>query len=103
MTTAQPQPLFYDLSLEELQAQLKQLGEPAFRARQLWQAIYCDLITSPDEITTLPKTLRQKLGETFTFNSLIPARKLASSDNQTIKTLFTLPDQRALKPFDVLR
>lgn len=89
--------LFYDLSFAELQEQLKALGEPAFRAKQLWQAIYHDLAASPDDISTLPKTLRQKLNETFSFASLEPARKLASSDNQTIKTLFHLHDQRAIE------
>lgn len=89
--------LFYDLSFAELQVQLKELGEPGFRAKQIWQAVYRDLASSPDEISTLPKLLRQKLNETFSFASLEPARKLASSDSQTIKTLFKLPDQRAIE------
>jgi 23S rRNA (adenine2503-C2)-methyltransferase len=49
------------------------------------------------EITTLSKPLRQKLAETFRFTALTPARKLVSSDNQTIKTLFSLPDSRAIE------
>ncbi len=90
-------PLFYDLSFADLQTQLTQMGEPAFRAKQIWQAIYHDLAANPDEITTLPKALRQKLSESFSFASLEPAKKLASSDNQTIKTLFKLKDQRAIE------
>lgn len=90
-------PLFYDLSFADLQIQLTQMGEPAFRAKQIWQAIYHDLSANPDEITTLPKALRQKLSESFSFTSLEPAKKLASSDNQTIKTLFKLKDQRAIE------
>lgn len=90
-------PLFYDLSFADLQTQLTQMGEPAFRAKQIWQAIYHDLAANPDEITTLPKALRQKLSESFSFTSLEPAKKLASSDNQTIKTLFKLKDQRAIE------
>lgn len=90
-------PLFYDLSFTDLQTQLAQMGEPAFRAKQIWQAIYHDLAANPDEISTLPKALRQKLSESFSFTSLEPAKKLASSDNQTIKTLFKLHDQRAIE------
>lgn len=90
-------PLFYDLSFADLQTQLTQMGEPAFRAKQIWQAIYHDLAANPDEITTLPKALRQKLSESFSFTSLEPAKKLASSDNQTIKALFKLKDQRAIE------
>lgn len=90
-------PLFYDLSFADLQSQLSAMGEPAFRARQIWQAVYCDLVATPEEISTLSKPLRQKLAEKFSFSSLLPAKKLASSDNQTIKTLFTLPDERAIE------
>lgn len=85
-------PLFYDLSFVDLEAHLKELGEPSFRARQLWQAIYVDLIDDPEAITTLPKLLRQKLSDSFRFSSLVPTRVLTSSDSQTIKTLFTMPD-----------
>jgi 23S rRNA (adenine2503-C2)-methyltransferase len=89
--------LFYDLTFPELEAQLKGMGEPAFRARQIWQAIYVDLIGDPSEITTLSKPLRQILADTFSFSSLKPERKLASSDGQTIKTLFTLADGFAIE------
>ena len=91
------QPLFYDLSFPELQMQFNSWGEPAFRAKQVWQAVYCDLVASPAEISTLSKPLRQKLSDTYNFTSLAPARKLASADNQTIKTLFTLADGRAIE------
>jgi len=91
------QPLFYDLTFPELQEKLKEMGEPAFRARQVWQAVYVDLVAGPHAISTLSKTLRQKLGESFSFSSLSPSSKLASSDGQTVKTLFTLPDGNAIE------
>jgi 23S rRNA (adenine2503-C2)-methyltransferase len=97
MTAAEVRPLFYDLSQAELQQALQDLGEPAFRVKQIWQAVYIDLIPDPLEITTLPKPLRQKLAEAFRFSALTPARKLTSSDNQTIKTLFSLPDSHAIE------
>ena len=90
-------PLFYDLSFADLQKAMQALGEPVFRAKQVWQAVYIDLVADPLEISTLSKPLRQKLAEAFTFNSLTPTRKLTSSDNQTIKTLFSLPDARAIE------
>jgi 23S rRNA (adenine2503-C2)-methyltransferase len=95
--TSDPLTLFYDLSLPELEAKLKTLGEPAFRARQIWQAVYVDLVDDPQQITTLSMNLRQKLIEIFTFKNLNPSRKLDSSDGQTIKTLFTLPDGHAIE------
>jgi 23S rRNA (adenine2503-C2)-methyltransferase len=89
--------LFYDLTFPELQERLKEMGEPAFRARQVWQAVYVDLIGEPQEISTLSKPLRQELGEVFSFSSLTPSNKLVSSDGKTIKTLFSLPDGNAIE------
>lgn len=90
-------PLFYDLSFEELQDAVKALGESSFRARQIWQAVYVDLIADPEEITTLGKPLRQKLAEAFRFNSLTPVKKLTSTDGHTVKTLFELADKKAIE------
>ena len=84
--------LIYDLSLPELEAQFKALGEPSFRAKQVWVALYQTLRTSPDEITTLPKNLRKKMGERFSFQALTPVRAIESKDRQTVKTLFSLED-----------
>ena len=73
------------------------LGEPTFRAKQIWHAVYVDLVADPMEISTLSKPLRQKLADSFSFKSLTPSRTLASADKQTIKTLFSLPDEHAIE------
>ena len=86
-----------DISLEHLTQRLETWGEPQFRAQQIWQAIYHDLATSPDEITTLPKVLREKLKAEFTFGSLSPAAEARSSDGQTRKRLFRLPDGKSIE------
>jgi 23S rRNA (adenine2503-C2)-methyltransferase len=90
-------PLFYDLTFTELQDAVKAVGEPAFRAKQIWQAVYVDLVADPFEISTLGKPLRHKLADAFRFKSLEPVRTLASSDKQTVKTLFSLPDGNAIE------
>lgn len=90
-------PLIYDLDLPELETALKALGEPAFRARQIWQGLYQQLYASPDAFTTLPRALREKLAQSFRFAYLTPGAVLRSSDGETIKTLFHLPDQRAIE------
>jgi len=86
-----------DISLEHLTQRLETWGEPQFRAQQIWQAIYHDLATSPDEITTLPKLLREKLKAEFTLGSLSPAAEARSSDGQTRKLLFRLPDGKSIE------
>lgn len=90
-------PLIYDLNLDQLQEVLAAWGEPAFRARQVWQGIYHNLWSKPEEFTNLSTSLRQRLFNEFTFESLSPGETLQSSDGETIKTLFRLPDERAIE------
>jgi 23S rRNA (adenine2503-C2)-methyltransferase len=89
--------LLYDLSLPDLTALLSDWGEPAYRARQIWEGLYQHFYASAEEFTTLPKALRARLAETFTFQPLTPAQTLRSRDGQTVKTLFHLNDGRAIE------
>ncbi len=82
----------YDLTLEELQAQLKDWGEPAFRARQVWEWLYVRLATSYEAMTNLPQTLRDRLVAAYPIGRLKPRIDLLSSDGWTRKILFALPD-----------
>ena len=85
-------PLIYDLSQEALMDWAAQNRQPAYRAQQVWKAIYQRFIQSADEITTLPKDLREALTEAFDFIALDPVRAIDSADGQTVKTLFKLRD-----------
>ena len=51
----------FGLTAEELAARMTERGEPAWRGRQLAEAMYRQRITSLDAITTLPKPLRERL------------------------------------------
>ena len=51
------------LNLEELTAQLKELGLPAFRAKQIYQWVHEKLVASFDDMTNLSKGLRDQLKE----------------------------------------
>ncbi len=53
------------LSKQELEEHIKNLGEPAFRAKQIWQWIYFYGKTDFEAMTNLSKPLRQKLSEHF--------------------------------------
>jgi 23S rRNA (adenine2503-C2)-methyltransferase len=90
-------PSFFDLTYADLRAALEAWGEPAYRAGQVWQAIYRDLVESPLAITTLPRSLREKLAAAFSFGTLTPAAEAKSSDGQTRKYLFRLPDGKAIE------
>ena len=90
-------PLIYDLTLPELEAALKDLGQPAYRARQIWQGLYHQLWDDPAQFTALPAELREQLRTAFRFQVLTAQQTLHSSDGETVKTLFKLPDDRMIE------
>jgi 23S rRNA (adenine2503-C2)-methyltransferase len=54
-------PVLFGLDTEALAALMASVGEPAWRGRQLAEAIYRQRIAELDAITTLPRSLRQRL------------------------------------------
>lgn len=68
------------LTLEELQDLVKELGQPAFRAKQLNEWIHDKNVCSFDEMTNLPAALREKLSELFSFNVPVELVKQVSKD-----------------------
>lgn len=89
--------LIYDLAFPELSSLLAKWGEPAYRARQIWEGFYRNLWNSPKEFTNLPSNLRMKLKENLEFNILAPVITLKSSDGETTKILFRLRDGQAVE------
>jgi 23S rRNA (adenine2503-C2)-methyltransferase len=89
--------LIYDLDLPEIEIIVREWGEPAYRAQQIWQGLYQQLWNDPSQFTNLPQRLRERLEETFRFHSILPARVLESVDGETRKTLFNLPDNQAIE------
>ncbi len=82
---------FFDLDLDQLKEYFREIGEPAYRADQLWTAIYTHFAADPEQVSSLPKSLRTKLQQDITFSHLNPIERLVSSDGETVKTLFDLP------------
>lgn len=76
---------------EELAAWLKELGEPAFRAKQIFKWLYRG-VDSFEEMSDLSKALRQKLAETALLTPPAVARKQVSAQDGTIKYLWRLAD-----------
>lgn len=97
MATSPSIPLVYDFDLPALTELVKDWGEPAFRARQIWQGLYKNLWADPDSFSNLPKSLREKMIANLRFEILTPTLKLDSTDSQTRKTLFRLPDGRQIE------
>ena len=79
------------MTLEELTAWLKERGEPAFRAKQIFHWLYRG-VTSFDEMTDLSKALREKLSQEAFLTPPQVARKQVSKLDGTIKYLWELSD-----------
>ncbi|NPV85187.1 MAG: 23S rRNA (adenine(2503)-C(2))-methyltransferase RlmN [Anaerolineae bacterium] len=90
-------PNIYDLNLSELQSIFASLGQPAYRASQLWQGLYQQLWATPEEFTTFSKPQRQTLSKYVHFGTLSPKQTLQSKDGHTIKTLFKLADNNTIE------
>lgn len=79
------------LDREGLQTAVRELGQPAFRARQLEQWIYGKGARSYDEMTNLPASLRTHLSETAPLHYPEILKREVSSDG-TRKYLLSLAD-----------
>jgi len=89
--------LIYDLDLPQLEETLHSWGQPAYRAKQIWQGLYQHLWDKAAQFTSLPLSLREQLEENFSFSHLQPETVLDSTDGETRKTLFRLPDKQPLE------
>ena len=49
--------------LADLQVVVEELGEPSYRAKQLFESIYRQRVSSIEEISTLPIRLRQQIAD----------------------------------------
>lgn len=85
------------LDLPTLTAQLKELGQPAFRGKQIFSWLHEKRVLSFDEMTNLPIGLRQVLEEQYYINSLKILRRLESKLDGTVKYLFELPDHNCVE------
>ena len=70
-----------DLSLEELEAELKNRNFQKYRAKQLTDWIYNKQVLASKEIKNLPKNLLENLEKDFTFSSLELVNIRESPDN----------------------
>lgn len=86
-----------ELTLDELVDYLAALGQPKYRARQLWEWIYTHYAGRFDEMENLPKSLRAELAKTATVAPLTPVAEVISEAGDTHKVLFQLHDGRTIE------
>ena len=83
------------LELPDLQKALGE-GQPAFRARQLYDAVYRQRVSDLVQITTFPTTLRKELAFRLAVGLPQPAAEYQSSDG-TRRYLLELEDRRTVE------
>lgn len=82
---------------EELKAEMKTLGEPVFRADQVFDWIHKKKVTSFAEMTNLSGALREKLAECFTLTHMQEEEVLVSGIDGTRKYVFSLRDGNVIE------
>lgn len=80
-----------DLSLEQLTEQIVALGEPSFRAKQIYEWLWKKSAVQFSEMLNLSKSLREQLESNYTINAIVIDVQQKSMDG-TIKCRFKLVD-----------
>ena len=80
-----------NLTLPELAETIKALGQPPFRAKQVYSWLHKG-VRSYEEMTNLPKNLRDQLGENYPIQAPTVVRRQESRKDGTIKYLWQLSD-----------
>src|SRR5262249_61762060 len=73
-------PHLQGMSIDELAEFVKNFGEPAYRARQIFNGLNARRLRSFDEMTDLPKAFRSRLDQAATASTLTVESKYVSED-----------------------
>ena len=79
-------------TLPQLKKEIEEMGEKAFRAKQLYEWMHVKLARSYEKMTNIPKSLIAKLEERYDYTSLKEVMVQTSKIDGTKKFLFELSD-----------
>ena len=85
------------LSFQQLESLVDSLGEPAYRARQLFDGLYRKRWAGLDQFTTLPLTLRQQLDAAGYRVGLPRVEKKFVSTDGTVRYLLAFSDGQSVE------
>ncbi|MDZ7341256.1 MAG: 23S rRNA (adenine(2503)-C(2))-methyltransferase RlmN [candidate division KSB1 bacterium] len=80
------------MTLEQMESLMLSIGQPKYRATQLFTWVYKKGITAFDEMSNFSKSLRQQLSDLADIGYLTLQQQIVSTDGQAIKFLFRLAD-----------
>lgn len=75
---------------------VKEMGQPAFRAKQLFRWLHAKQVSSFSQMTDLPKTWIEQLEQSYAIETLKVRLRQQSKDG-TVKYLFALPDGNCIE------
>ena len=84
------------MTLEEMTAEMKAMGEPSFRGKQVFSWLHKG-VTSFDEMSNLSKGLREKLDNGYYITVPAVERKQVSRQDGTVKYLWKLADGNCIE------
>ena len=80
------------LTEQQIEAEFVRMGQPKFRARQVYRWLHQKQVSTFAEMTDLPTPLRGQLDEKFYINTIRIKKRLVSSIDGTVKYLYELRD-----------
>ena len=69
-----------NLGQDEIRELVSEMGQPAFRSKQLIEWVFEKNVCSFDEMTNLPKAFREQLAKRFSFGTPVEVTKQVSKD-----------------------
>ena len=92
-----PQKSLLGLSLAELAALTVEMGQPGYRAQQIFDSIYRQRVQSVEQISTLPSAFRRELiNQSLSIGLPKIAQKFTSVDG-TVRYLIACADQQTVE------
>ncbi len=85
------------LTLKTLEQFILSIGEPKYRAAQIYQWLYKYRVSSFDAMTNLSVALREKLNESATIEQFSVAASQTSNIDGTVKFLYELSDGKKIE------
>jgi 23S rRNA (adenine2503-C2)-methyltransferase len=85
------------LQLPELALLVEDFGQPSYRARQLFEALYRQRVETPEQISTLPQDFRRSLSEKGISVGLPSIEKKFVSGDGTVRYLVACGDGQSVE------
>ncbi len=87
----------FEYTLDELTEWFRERGEPAYRAKQLYNWVFRNFATDYAQVTVLPAAMRQRLAGDLPIQALTPIHEIATDDGETLKVLYRTADGQTLE------